>query len=73
MPLFEYVCEKCDGQFELLIRGDEKPACPKCGSRSVQRQLSVPAAHTSGGGPSGAFNTPCGMPPGSCGRQCGID
>jgi putative FmdB family regulatory protein len=72
MPLFEYVCSDCQNRFELLIRGDEKPQCPACSGRKVEKQLSVPAAHTAGGGKSASFDTPCGMPPGSCGRQCGM-
>ena len=30
MPIFEYACEKCQSEFELLVRGDDKPACPEC-------------------------------------------
>lgn len=72
MPLFEYVCKKCRHEFEFLVRGDETPECPRCGGRRLDRQLSVPAAHTASGGQVGGFNTPCGMPPGSCGRECGM-
>ena len=71
MPLFDYECRDCGEGFELLIRGDEKPKCPSCGSRKLTKQLSVPAAHTGGSGKPGSFDTPCGMPPGSCGKQCG--
>ncbi len=72
MPLFEYVCKKCNHPFEALVRGDEAPRCPECGSRSLIKQLSVPAAHSGTGTKQGGFNTPCGMPPGSCGRECGL-
>jgi len=44
MPLFEYHCESCDVEFELLIRGDESPACPECGRGRVDRLISAPAA-----------------------------
>jgi putative FmdB family regulatory protein len=43
MPLYEYICQECDNEFELLVRGDEKPECPKCHSKKLERQLSVPA------------------------------
>ena len=47
MPIFEYQCRQCRGEFELLIRGEEKPRCPTCGSARLEKQLSVPAAHIS--------------------------
>lgn len=40
MPLFEYRCPTCDSQFELLIRGSAVPACPSCGSTSLERLIS---------------------------------
>ena len=42
MPIFEYRCGQCDHQFELLIRpGSATPACPSCGSTSIQRVISM--------------------------------
>ena len=69
MPLYEYSCEKCSRKVELLIRGDEKPACPHCQSTKLTKLtklLSVISGHvTDGGGDSGAD--------GGCGRpQCGM-
>lgn len=64
MPLYEFVCQDCQSEQELLVRGDESPQCESCGSSSLQKLLSVPAAHASregGGGP----------PEGSCGSGCG--
>ena len=46
MPIYEYSCPKCEQDFELLVRGSDRPACPTCGSRNLERLLSVPAAHT---------------------------
>lgn len=70
MPLYEYACPHCQNQFELLLRGNEQPACPTCGSPRVEKQLSVPAAHTAG-----ASTLPMAAPPpmaGGCGKpQCG--
>jgi putative FmdB family regulatory protein len=40
MPLFAYVCGKCGAQMEMLVRGGEKPACPECGARALEKQLS---------------------------------
>jgi putative FmdB family regulatory protein len=69
MPLYEYTCHKCSSDFELLIRGDEAAECPGCGSRDLEKLLSVPAAHTAG-----SSNLPvCGAAgPASCGLpDCG--
>ena len=40
MPLFQYLCKKCDIQSEILVRGAEKPECPECGSTRLEKQLS---------------------------------
>lgn len=48
MPLFDFVCKSCENHFEALVRGSNKPACPKCGSVELERQLSIPYAHTAG-------------------------
>ena len=69
MPIYEYHCPQCQQDQELLIRGQEAPICPKCGSSQLTKLLSVPAAHSSNGN-----DLPvCGPPePGTCGRpECG--
>ena len=71
MPLYEYTCRKCNSDFELLIRGDEAPECPGCGSRKLEKHLSLAAAHTA----SASSPLPiCGAPSMSaCGRpECGM-
>ena len=72
MPIFEYVCSKCEHRFEALIFGNKKAACPKCQSKDLAPQLSVFAvsARDSSGesaAPSGACGS-CGDPrgPGAC-------
>ncbi|HUT10024.1 MAG TPA: zinc ribbon domain-containing protein [Thermoguttaceae bacterium] len=52
MPIYEYVCQACGREFEELLRGDEKPACPSCGKRRLKQQFSVAAAHAEGSQPS---------------------
>ena len=47
MPIFDYVCDDCGHAFELLIRGSEAPACPRCESRAVTKQLSLPKVSSS--------------------------
>ena len=69
MPIYEYNCENCRSDFELLIRGDEQPACPECGATRLVKQFSVPAAHSAGGGSLSIADMPR---PGPCGRGgCG--
>ena len=68
MPIYEYVCMSCESHFEELVRHDETPACPDCGSEKAKRQFSVFAAHgtskqPSFGGPSSGG--------GCCGGSCG--
>lgn len=46
MPIYEYQCESCNTQVELLIRGDETPECPDCGGSKLSKQFSIPAAHS---------------------------
>jgi len=41
MPLYEYRCVACDGEFELLIRSGATPACPTCGATDLERLLSM--------------------------------
>jgi len=71
VPIYEYVCEGCGAAFELLLRGGEHPACPACGCEKLARQLSVPAAHTSGSASQLPVCQPA--PAGGCGLpQCGM-
>jgi putative FmdB family regulatory protein len=71
MPIFEYVCQGCDHEFEALVYGGEKPECPKCHSKKLSAQLSVFAVAAKGSSTSssaiGACGS-CGDPrgPGSC-------
>ncbi|MEM7415218.1 MAG: FmdB family zinc ribbon protein [Gemmatimonadota bacterium] len=48
IPIYEYSCQECGDRFELLVRGSEAPACPSCESTKLERELSLPTAHTSG-------------------------
>lgn len=73
MPLYEYRCLDCQSDFELLIRGDDRPQCPQCAGDHLAKQLSAPAAHVGTGelptcqaAQSLAAPMGCGLP------QCGM-
>ncbi len=44
MPLYEYRCDKCRVEFELLVRESDIPSCPTCQSTKVEKLLSVSAS-----------------------------
>ena len=69
MPIYEYVCMKCESHFEELVRNGEKPACPDCGGAKVQKQFSVFAAHGVQSAPS--FGQTAAGGGGCCGGSCG--
>jgi putative FmdB family regulatory protein len=68
MPIFEYVCQECQHEFEALLFGRDKAKCPKCQSKKLSPQLSVFAvsakSSTSASAPSGACGS-CGDPRGA--------
>lgn len=65
MPLYEYTCRACGKPCELLVRGDEKPLCPHCQSRRLEKRLSVVAGHVAGARGADPAAGGCGRP------QCG--
>lgn len=50
MPIYEYTCCSCGHDFEALIRNGEAAACPRCSGAELEKQWSVPAAHSASGG-----------------------
>ena len=66
MPLYEFVCGKCDKDFELLVRSakwEGEATCPHCGSKKLSKRLSVFASQAAGGEP----QAPACNRPGGCG------
>jgi len=51
MPRYEFMCEKCDKPFELIMtiseREKDEVKCPKCHGTNVRPQLSGFVAQTS--------------------------
>lgn len=73
MPIYEFHCEKCDSDSEILVRSSKwKGAkCPHCGSTKLEKKLSVFASSSASAGAADA----CAMSPtgkrGGCGCCCG--
>jgi len=66
MPIYEYRCEQCTHEFEMLVmRRDEAVQCPQCHGEHLQKLMS---AHAVG---SGAPDTACGAAPCSPEPMCG--
>jgi len=67
MPIFEYVCQECQHEFEALVFGRDKAKCPKCESKKLSSQLSIFAVASK----SGASSVPSTGGCGSCGDPRG--
>ena len=67
MPMYEFVCQQCDHQFEELVSLSDKnlPKCPKCQSDQVKKLMSAcgirPHGIPTGGG---GFQAPSCSPSG---------
>lgn len=75
MPLYEYTCGTCHGDFTLLQSVHTDPgetACPECGGHDVARQMSAFAPSVA----TAATPAPpqgCGNPGAGCGGgMCGL-
>jgi len=55
MPIYEYHCQSCGEQVEILVRSgmSAPPTCPNCGSTQLQRLLSAPHVMTGKSRPPG--------------------
>ena len=58
MPIFEYHCNECDKDFEILILGDQEVSCPDCTGKNVSKLLST-FSHKSEGGFSSSKGSSC--------------
>jgi len=69
MPIYEFHCEKCERDSEILVRSTDWQGtpCPHCGSTKLAKKFSTFAA--SGGEAAPACETGGGG--GGCGRCCG--
>ena len=42
MPLWDFICQDCEHEFEALVRGETAASCPKCESENLERQMALP-------------------------------
>ncbi len=51
MPIYEFQCDACGHQFEMLRKiNDELPPCPECNKSDVRKLVSSAAFHLKGSG-----------------------
>ena len=70
MPIYEFHCEQCERDSEVLVRSRDWKGtkCPRCGSTKLSKKFSVFASSTAGGGAGDGLS--CTGKPSSCG-MCG--
>ena len=50
MPIYEFLCQKCNAKFSILVRNQAKSAnakCPSCSSSDLERVISSFTYHKS--------------------------
>ncbi|KPA19639.1 Regulatory protein, FmdB, putative domain protein [Candidatus Magnetomorum sp. HK-1] len=76
MPIYEFYCKQCDKDFELLLFSNEKPFCPDCQTRDVQRLLSACGFISKGSGgetvSASAGTSSCGSCASASCSSCGV-
>ena len=71
MPIYEYRCRSCSGDFEkYLASAATAVACPSCSSEDITRKLSVFGWKTQGG-PVASAMPAAGGGGACCGGGCG--
>ena len=73
MPIYEFHCEGCEKDSEILVRSSnwKGAKCPHCGSTKLEKKLSVFASASTGGNAAPACASPGSGGGGGCGGCCG--
>lgn len=52
MPFYEYQCEACGHDFEVMQKMSDDPLtdCPECGKSELKKMISAPGFRLKGGG-----------------------
>jgi len=48
MPIYEYICKKCDSEFEAIVQGSQEVVCPSCDSKRLEKKFSAFAVVNNG-------------------------
>ena len=70
MPIFEFSCDSCETEFEILVQGKRDVSCPDCSGTNLTKRFPTfamsghEAALREPAGPCGTCGDPGG--PGSC-------
>ena len=72
MPIYEFHCESCSKDSEVLVRATDwkDSTCPHCGSKKLTKKLSTFASSVAGAKPSAA-SCGIGAKSGGCGCRGG--
>jgi putative FmdB family regulatory protein len=72
MPIYEFHCEKCERDSEILVRSSnwKGTGCPHCGSTRLTKKLSVFASAGTGGNDTPSCDGGGGGGGGCCGGHC---
>ena len=76
MPIYEYHCEACGSDFELLVRQGKELECPECSSLKLLKQWSTFAPTGEAGGLGSSASSGHGSSCGCCGPSdggCGLN
>jgi putative FmdB family regulatory protein len=71
MPIYEFHCEQCTRDSEILVRSSDWKGteCPRCGSKKLSKKFSV-FASAGAGGNDAPSRGPAGGGGGCCGGHC---
>lgn len=71
MPIYEFHCEQCETDSEILVRSSDwrGTKCPRCGSTKLAKKFSTFASATAGHTPGQVPAPSCMAKSGGCG--CG--
>jgi putative FmdB family regulatory protein len=72
MPIYEFHCEQCTRDSEMLVRSSnwKGTECPHCGSKKLSKKFSVFASAHAGGGNDAPSCGSGGGGGGCCGGHC---
>ena len=47
MPIYDFICDDCQSEFEDIMVQSELPICPSCGGVNVTKKVSIPSPQKS--------------------------